>query len=183
MWKEVKRLTLEIVKKLLITSLQFLSNLVTMNERLKLMLWVELFDNNSENGGGNGTVDAATEGRTFAENWVTTAANAFMNQPSPVPRDAPMAAPAEEAPLQDFREDVTADGRDVNYVLPYHLYLHENKGTIRAELSAEAEPTIKELVQEGVRRWNAMSQLQKQVGEAVSQSPTVCLHESSPGME
>lgn len=31
-------------KKLLITSLQFLSNLVTRNERLKLMLWVELFD-------------------------------------------------------------------------------------------------------------------------------------------
>lgn len=35
-------------KKLLITCLQVLSNLVTLNERLKLMLWVELFDSASE---------------------------------------------------------------------------------------------------------------------------------------
>lgn len=35
-------------KKLLITCLQFLSNLVTLNERLKLMLWVELFDGGTE---------------------------------------------------------------------------------------------------------------------------------------
>lgn len=35
-------------KKLLITSLQFLNNLVAQNERRKLMLWVSLFDNTTE---------------------------------------------------------------------------------------------------------------------------------------
>ncbi|GAB7349382.1 hypothetical protein MBLNU459_g8507t1 [Dothideomycetes sp. NU459] len=35
-------------KKLLITSLQFLNNLVAQNERRKLMLWVALFDNSTE---------------------------------------------------------------------------------------------------------------------------------------
>ncbi|KAK7526300.1 spinocerebellar ataxia type 10 protein domain-containing protein [Phyllosticta citriasiana] len=35
-------------KKLLITSLQFLNNLVARNERRKLMLWVELFDGSPE---------------------------------------------------------------------------------------------------------------------------------------
>ncbi|KAI5204507.1 hypothetical protein E4T39_03648 [Aureobasidium subglaciale] len=35
-------------KKLLITSLQFLNNLVARNERRKLMLWVALFDNSTE---------------------------------------------------------------------------------------------------------------------------------------
>ncbi|KAI9718477.1 MAG: copper transport protein [Chrysothrix sp. TS-e1954] len=35
-------------KKLLITSLQFLSNLITLNERLKLMLWVEFFDSTTD---------------------------------------------------------------------------------------------------------------------------------------
>lgn len=35
-------------KKLLITSLQFLNNLVAQNERRKLMLWVSLFDSTSE---------------------------------------------------------------------------------------------------------------------------------------
>ncbi|KAF1981964.1 hypothetical protein K402DRAFT_398000 [Aulographum hederae CBS 113979] len=35
-------------KKLLITSLQFLNNLVTQNERRKLMLWVDLFDSSTE---------------------------------------------------------------------------------------------------------------------------------------
>ena len=37
------------VKKLLITSLQFLSNLTTKNEPLKLMLWTELFESSAEN--------------------------------------------------------------------------------------------------------------------------------------
>ncbi|KAI9657835.1 MAG: copper transport protein [Alyxoria varia] len=36
-------------KKLLITSLQFLSNLTTKNEPLKLMLWTELFESSAEN--------------------------------------------------------------------------------------------------------------------------------------
>uniref|UniRef100_A0A494G9T5 Uncharacterized protein n=1 Tax=Solanum lycopersicum TaxID=4081 RepID=A0A494G9T5_SOLLC len=35
-------------KKLLITSLQFLNNIVAQNERRKLMLWVSLFDSTSE---------------------------------------------------------------------------------------------------------------------------------------
>ena len=37
-----------VYKKLLITSLQFLNNLVARNERRKLMLWVSLFDNSTE---------------------------------------------------------------------------------------------------------------------------------------
>lgn len=44
-------------KKLLITSLQFLSNLVTLNERLKLLLWVELFDSSLDHD-GNSKIDS-----------------------------------------------------------------------------------------------------------------------------
>ena len=48
-------------KKLLITSLQFLNNLVARNERRKLGLWVALFDNSLDDGGGGGEEEVGEE--------------------------------------------------------------------------------------------------------------------------
>ena len=48
-------------KKLLITSLQFLNNLVAQNERRKLMLWVALFDNPSDSVIESGMQEQDTE--------------------------------------------------------------------------------------------------------------------------
>ncbi|OCL03710.1 hypothetical protein AOQ84DRAFT_325570 [Glonium stellatum] len=47
-------------KKLLITCLQFLNNLVARNERRKLMLWVELFDSSTESALPHNTNDPTT---------------------------------------------------------------------------------------------------------------------------
>lgn len=102
-------------KKLLITCLQFLSNLVTLNERLKLMLWVELFDGGTE-GNVTGWLDPAGAvrpgyGRKIApiegENedaWVESATGRLLSgrlASSQDSKNADGALAAEDAPEQE----------------------------------------------------------------------------------
>lgn len=149
-----------------------------MNERLKLMLWVELFDSSADASLAATNGDSASGDRSLADNWITNATNVFMNHqpPSrvPAPRSnetSPEPTPDSElwpvriphkqmaSPLKQNVDEGQANvqnGKPSRPVTPYFMFLQENREKIKADLSLDGEPSTKELVHEGTRRWNTM---------------------------
>lgn len=181
------------VKKLLITCLQFLSNLVTLNERLKLMLWVELFDSSNDFGDRNGFNNRAAELDRTGESWMVSATNAFAPplqslrshaQSAPINSNTGDAVAAalergDEATVEAALDRAAADSalaaasagmenrvptaRPMNPPTPYFAFITANRERIREQLSLKSEPTTKQLVEEATKRWNSMAEREKDV--------------------
>ncbi|KAB8346351.1 hypothetical protein FH972_023395 [Carpinus fangiana] len=150
-------------KKLLITSLQFLSNLVTRNERLKLLLWVELFDSSVDADGNMkpntafDVSDVPSNGGT-AEDWLVDATIKRFSEPmgsKDLSNDSDsdmIKSIITEPPLAQQRE-----------ASPFILFVGSMKDTVEKELLAQdsqADGSSLEphkVMQELVKRWREMS--------------------------
>ena len=148
-------------KKLLITSLQFLSNLVTMNERLKLMLWVELFDSYSEslNTAPVENPDPKPTGNMQPEKWVRTALDEFKKQQDFHP----------DRPLPNNQRRQAKLGKGI--WSPYFFYATIERDNIRAALrkSLGIEPTPDDMLKEMKHRWEGMSDDQRAYWKKLSE--------------
>ncbi|KAL9055817.1 MAG: hypothetical protein Q9162_003351 [Coniocarpon cinnabarinum] len=165
-------------KRLLITSLQFLSNLVTMNERLKLMLWVELFDSNSEPlhpGGADHSQSAASQQQhepphdkiksppavsLGAEGWIRTAIDEFRKQHDVHP---------DARPLPNNHRKTAKLGKGI--WSPYFFYATVEREHIRASLKQElgTEPQADDILREIKQRWEGMTAEQRAYWRGLSE--------------
>lgn len=146
------------------------------------MLWVELFDSTADSGATTGSGDTHNGERNLADSWITSATNALMNQQSNKNRaavQAPqalsngpsqphdvaerIAKPPHQITLHEDEQTRHNGNKPLRPVTPYFLFLQENRDRIKADLTAEGDPTTKQLVQEGTRRWNAMPDKERQV--------------------
>ena len=149
-------------KRLLITSLQFLSNLVTMNERLKLMLWVELFDSGSADGSMVDSIQGVLQAERDTQGWAGHTPNAFY---------ARAKAPASSASIMRGEKDPLRwpDYRPFKPVTPFffwltycaskieeEIFLDKNPERIDSDYELEAHLSSVDLVAEGLERWRAL---------------------------
>lgn len=148
-------------KKLLITSLQFLNNLVAQNERRKLMLWVALFDNATE-----GILADESDGSPSRP-----ASNIKMPQP-PVSTSDILVALGETS---QAKVDAAADALRAKRLLApkdqpnppsrpvsgYVLYVKYHTGQVREDLGQTATPA--EVAKELSNRWAKVPESDRKV--------------------
>lgn len=148
-------------KRLLITCLQFLSNLICKNERLKLMLWVELFDSYSEslNPAPSEPSDAKPSEGMNAERWVRDTLDEFKKQHDISPDRKPLPNNKRPSPL----------GRGT--WSPYYFYATLERDKVRAELKEAmgTDPTPEDHLEEVKRRWEAMTDEQRDFWRKLSE--------------
>ena len=154
-----------VVKKLLITSLQFLSNLVTMNERLKLMLWVELFDTSTETI-PPGTKELAPVSKPPVDLAALPEANPF---------NTAKANPELVSAMGDLMKLMHADGASVP---PNYAWFVANREKIRASLSEKELKDEAALAREALRRWYNLSESEQAVWNVEQQKLMTKLHET-----
>lgn len=133
-------------KKLLITCLQFLNNLIARNEQRKLMLWIELFDSHLDN-----------ELPNFADMKYR------MDEFAPKDQDAPP-----EEPLPDHHQP--ARSLDTFKIpqqpasSPFLLYIGETGNEVKKALMQHgAKAGANEIAAECRRRWQTMGEDEKNV--------------------
>lgn len=136
-----------LVKKLLITSLQFLSNLVTLNERLKLMLWVELFDTSPESLHANPPMEPVIPSQDMnVDKWVRNAIEDFKQQQT----------------QQHIQQAVQASS-DAITLTPRDLYEWDQEEEIMNDLLKQ-DPNYRpqQISVETDRRWQHMTEKEKE---------------------
>ena len=147
-------------KRLLITCLQFLSNLICKNERLKLMLWVELFDSYSEslNPAPAEALDQKPADSVNTDRWVRDTLDEFKKQHDISPDRKPLPNNRRPSPFRGARS-------------PYFCFVAFQRDKIRAEVkeSLGTEPAPEELLEELKRRWEAMTDEQKDAWKRLSE--------------
>lgn len=141
MWVHVL-LTRYADKKLLITLLQFLNNLVAQNERRKLMLWVALFDNSTEGILAEDVDDASTDqsriGKMPEPPVSTGDILVALGETSQAKVDA--AADALRAKrLLAGKDQLKPPSRPVS---GYVLFVKDHQADVRAALGAAATPDL-----------------------------------------
>lgn len=134
-------------KKLLITCLQFLNNLVSRNEQRKLMLWIELFDSHLDN-----------ELPNFAD--MKYKMDAF-------PRSDKDSKPKIEATPTGQKQAYGPDAFKIPQQpasSPFLLYIGEIGNEVKRSLAQQGEKTgATEIAAECRRRWQTMSEEEKNV--------------------
>lgn len=144
------------VKKLLITCLQFINNLVARNERRKLMLWVELFDCSSDNALENASGSSSTAlpsasnseyDEEFKKNLISISKGIHIQS---------------EAAVQPnkFLEPASS---------PFILYIGRIGWEVKKELLENKKPAgAAEVATECQRRWQALSEEDRKVNSTSS---------------
>jgi palmitoyltransferase len=133
-------------KKLLITCLQFLNNLIARNEQRKLMLWIELFDSHLDN-----------ELPNFSD--MKYKLDEF-NQHERVrhPGDAPEPEPRPDRGLDTFKIPQQPASS------PFLLYIGETGNDVKKALQQHGvKAGANEIAAECRRRWQTMSEEEKNV--------------------
>jgi palmitoyltransferase len=160
-------------KKLLITCLQFLNNLVAQNERRKLTLWVELFDNSAER--ENLNVDYPGNRSEALPGQEQLASSAGDSGSSPDPEHSTIAAPV---PTSD-EPATSADPGSQRPPSPFLLFLGREGADIRrrlAENGDEADPT--KVAAECERKWKEMGDDTRKVSHTWNDTRAFCLLDS-----
>jgi palmitoyltransferase len=136
-------------KKLLITCLQFLNNLIARNEQRKLMLWIELFDSHLDN-----------ELPNFAD--MKYKLDEFNQQEQPwQPADAPDSAARPSRSLDTFKIPQQPASS------PFLLYIGETGNDVKKSLQQHGvKASANEIAAECRRRWQTMSEEEKNVRPA-----------------
>ncbi|KAL1388613.1 hypothetical protein HDK64DRAFT_253209 [Phyllosticta capitalensis] len=134
-------------KKLLITCLQFLNNLVARNERRKLMLWVELFDGSPEAAFRPGSRPFETSGSTATpeQDWSSDFTTRAIKDLSA------NAGPGSQQPSSPFLLYIGKIGMDVKRAL---LAKGEKAGA--TEIAAECKKRWQEMPQESRDEWHLL---------------------------
>ncbi|KAF2269621.1 hypothetical protein CC78DRAFT_550573 [Lojkania enalia] len=143
-------------KKLLITCLQYLNNLIARNEQRKLMLWIDLFDSHLDN-----------ELPNFAD---------MKYQMDNLPRrDEGANANADQAQSEQRR---TPYGPEVYRIpqqpasSPFLLFIGEIGNEVKKSLAQQGEKAgATEIAAECKRRWQAMNEEEKNVDEKQPSRP------------
>ena len=146
-----------------------------MNERLKLMLWVELFDSTLEHNALNGMGDSANSEATLNGQQVESGEKISnkLDQRAPTEGES-----SNTNVLQDSskinRQSSVVTGQESSLkkpskpVTPYLIFLGENRERIKQELGAKyPEPSAKQIIQEATKRWNDMPDKAKSVWRKV----------------
>jgi len=148
-------------KRLLITLLQFLNNLVARNERRKLMLWVALFDNSTEGILADDEDDRRTSDIKMPEPPVSTsdilvalgeATQAKVDAAADALRAKRLLAPKDQA---------HAASRPVS---GYVLFVKYHTGQVREELGPQATPA--EVAKELSTRWSRIPEQDRKIWNA-----------------
>jgi palmitoyltransferase len=133
-------------KKLLITCLQFLNNLIARNEQRKLMLWIELFDSHLDN-----------ELPNFADMKYR------MDEFKPQDQDAPPQEPMPEH-QQPARSLDTFKIPQQPASSPFLLYIGETGNEVKKALMQHGDKAgANEIAAECRRRWQTMGEDEKNV--------------------
>ncbi|OCK78737.1 hypothetical protein K432DRAFT_406209 [Lepidopterella palustris CBS 459.81] len=137
-------------KKLLITCLQFLNNLVARNERRKLMLWVELFDSTTDSvlphsrSGMFNKPELWPQLNDESKNHSSTSPNRQPDQPRPVWPDMPSTMTQQPASS------------------PFLLYIGKMGMEVKRDLVEQgAKAGATEIAAECKKRWQSMSEEEK----------------------
>jgi palmitoyltransferase len=132
-------------KKLLITCLQFLNNLVARNEQRKLMLWIELFDSHLDN-----------ELPNFAD--MKYKMDEFSQQDSDPPEEIALPTHAARS-LDNFKFPQQPASS------PFLLYIGETGNEVKKQLTQlDLKAGANEIAAECRRRWQRMDEEDKNVG-------------------
>jgi len=149
-------------KRVLIVSLQFLNNLVTLNERLKLMLWVELFDSGGSEGGMVDSIQGVLQAERDTQGWSGHAPNAFYSR-AKAPQAPGQFIKATKDPLKwpDYRpfKPVTPFFFWLTYCaskIEEEIFLEKHPARVDTEYELDAHLTRVELVEEGLARWRVL---------------------------
>jgi palmitoyltransferase len=142
-------------KKLLITCLQFLNNLIARNEQRKLMLWIELFDSHLDN-----------ELPNFAD---------MKYKMDEFPQDQPL--PEEHSlPTHAARSLDTFKIPQQPASSPFLLYIGETGNEVKKTLIHHGvKAGANEIAAECRRRWQTMGEEEKNVGHDANLSATLVL--------
>lgn len=142
-------------KKLLITCLQFLSNLSTDNERLRLLLWVELFDSNADHQTSPNikNFDAPDALNTTSDEWLAQAAARIAEaQRMEVVPASPFAHIQQH--LQSW---AAADLQGPKATMAaYLIFVETRRDQVSRELNAQGIDDPHATMQELQRQWKAM---------------------------
>jgi palmitoyltransferase len=137
-------------KKLLITCLQFLNNLIARNEQRKLMLWIELFDSHLDN-----------ELPNFADMKYR------MDEFKPQDQDAPPEEPVPEH-QQPARSLDTFKIPQQPASSPFLLYIGETGNEVKKALMQHGDKAgANEIAAECRRRWQTMGEDEKNVSQSL----------------
>ncbi|KAF2273615.1 uncharacterized protein EI97DRAFT_383037 [Westerdykella ornata] len=140
-WQDV----INAYKKLLITCLQFLNNLVSRNEQRKLMLWIELFDSHLDNDLPN---FADMKYKMVEDTQADTDSAPKVEVPPPA-RKTPYGPDAFKIPQQPASS-------------PFLLYIGEIGHEVKKSLAQQGEKTgATEIAAECRRRWLTMPEEEK----------------------
>jgi hypothetical protein len=136
-------------KKLLITSLQFLNNLIARNEQRKLMLWIELFDSHLDN-----------ELPNFADMKYKMDEFPTQDQNAPTHDD-------QEQPLPEHQPARSLDTFKIPQQpasSPFLLYIGETGNEVKKALMQHGDKAgANEIAAECRRRWQTMGEEEKNV--------------------
>ncbi|CAO2647705.1 Nn.00g086270.m01.CDS01 [Neocucurbitaria sp. VM-36] len=131
-------------KKLLITCLQFLNNLIARNEQRKLMLWIELFDSHLDN-----------ELPNFAD--MKYKMDEFQQQEQNPPRDEQLSSPQQTSRSLDTFKIPQQPASS-----PFLLYIGETGNEVKKSLIQHGvKAGANEIAAECRRRWQTMSEEEK----------------------
>lgn len=142
-------------KKLLITCLQFLNNLIARNEQRKLMLWIELFDSHLDN-----------ELPNFAD--MKYRMDEFKPQDQDAPPEEPM--PEHQQPARSL-DSFKIPQQPASS--PFLLYIGETGNEVKKALMQHGDKAgANEIAAECRRRWQTMGEDEKNVRT----TPPTCLY-------
>lgn len=132
-------------KKLLITCLQFLNNLIARNEQRKLMLWIELFDSHLDN-----ELPNFADMKYKMDEFTPQEQNAFIEEQSPSNQGA-RSIDTFKIPQQPASS-------------PFLLYIGETGNDVKKYLQHHGvKAGANEIAAECRRRWQTMSEEEKNV--------------------
>ena len=140
-----------IVKKLLITCLQFLNNLVARNERRKLMLWVELFDSSTDSVLPHSLSDLPSK----PEFWPR------LNEDSGIPLTKSLGQQDKNNPAWP---DIPPKPAQQPVSSPFLLYIGKMGMEVKRDLIEKGEKGgATEIAAECKKRWQSMAEEEKNV--------------------
>lgn len=135
-------------KKLLITCLQFLNNLIARNEQRKLMLWIDLFDSHLDN-----------ELPNFADMKYKMDEFPLQEHLSPPDPDEPPPSQQTSRSLDTFKIPQQPASS------PFLLYIGETGNEVKKSLTQHGvKAGANEIAAECRRRWQTMTEEEKNVG-------------------
>jgi palmitoyltransferase len=144
-------------KKLLITCLQFLNNLIARNEQRKLMLWIELFDSHQDNELPN-FADMKYKMDIFPRQERESQSKEEPTNAVPHVSRGPDAFKIPQQPASS----------------PFLLYLTEVSNEVKKFLAQHGEKAgANEIAAECRRRWQTMSEEDKNVSIGTTPTPTL----------